>query len=92
MLEDNEANICSPVDCVFSFICTCYPTQRCEIGQELTSLKLKETYGHYELFFLTYGLQTMFLAHTQYRSHQFEKKLPSWTSQTLCYSGGCSHY
>lgn len=37
-LENNETNICSPVDCVLSFICTCYPTQRCEIGQELTSL------------------------------------------------------
>lgn len=27
-----------PVDCVLSFISTCYPTQRCKISKELTPL------------------------------------------------------
>ena len=38
MLRLEKQTMVSPVDRVLSFICACYPTQRCEIGKELASL------------------------------------------------------
>lgn len=53
---------------------------------------IKENNGHYELSFLKWGGCKHYRFCTQNTGSLLLKNLPSWTSQTLCYSGDCSHY